>query len=146
MVRLQKPTLLGWTSSPGFEFDPWWSQLCVWVFSGYDRVYGPECLFLNFDRLLRRQLQPLHQGLPRPRKTRQFLELPCILFLRFKLMYQCCWVELCLLISFSLQTNLIFGGWWECGPFGCSVSSYLSLSIVILVRWGLSCLDFMRSI
>jgi hypothetical protein len=76
----------------------------------------------GFDRLLRRQLQHLHQGLQRLRKTLQYLEVLCILFLRFKLMYQCCWVELCLLISYSLQTNLIFGDWWECGPFGCSVS------------------------
>lgn len=80
------------------------------------------------NRWFKRLLQPLLQELQRPRETLLFQELPYIQFLRFKAMHRCFSVELCHSIFYFHQTSLIYGGWWECGLFGCSVSHPPTLS------------------
>ena len=86
--------------------------------------YIPDC---NYDTLLnnrqfRRLRQPLHRGRPRKQRTLLSLEVPCTLFLKSRDTSPCCWVEPFPSISCFHQMSLTSGGWWECGPFGCSVS------------------------
>jgi len=85
------------------------------------------------NRWFKRQLQPSLQELRQPQKILLFPELPCIQFLRFKAMHHCFSAEPCLSIFYFHRTSPIYGGWWECGLFGCSVSHPLTLCLKVKI-------------
>lgn len=73
-------------------------------------------------RLSKRLLRPLHQGLRLPVRILLYPEQLFTLSLKFRDMPQCYLGEFYHSILYFHQMNLIYGDWWGCGPFGCSVS------------------------
>lgn len=97
-----------------------------WYSKQHDFMRSPPNNYAVFlSRQFRRPQQRLHQGRPLPQRTLQCLEQLCTLSLRSRDMPPCCWVEPFPSISCSRRMSRTFGGWWECGPSGCSVSKNL---------------------
>lgn len=104
-----------------------------------------ELLLIQF-RWSTRQQQHLRLGPPPPVKTQLSLELLFTKFLRFKVMHPCSLEVFSLSTSSFPPPNLTYGGWWVCGPFGCSLFLLFEHVTALLKRKKLLTIFFSSSL